>query len=964
LNNKLVLKQGVIAIALALGSTQFAIAQQAAEAPVTKVFVTGSNIKRADKEGSSPIQTVTAKQIAASGANTVAELLHSIPAFGSGTSVDVVDGGFSRGAATASLRGLGSSSTLVLLNGRRIASSAYADPNQGKSAVYDLNSIPLSAIERVEVFKDGASAVYGSDAIAGVINFITKSDFTGFDVAASASANDDGNFRRKTVNGVIGFGDLDKDRFNGFISFDVSQRDSTKIADATADVDQAVYSYINARLNPLSSSLTDQPFFYRERTPNGKNFATTYALRADVINRTNCDPSQKLVGSIAEHNLTATSVLVGRTFCNFNLNDFNEVQAAGKDANILARGTFKVSEAVTAFSEASYARSERTYLGAPRTVSSTSSSTVFAADGKPSSQFQLILPVGHPDNPFTAANGFTPSRSAVGFRMMGHNGGQENLNESFRVLAGLKGTSGAFDWETGVLWNRTERTEHYNGMLYRPVVERIMTENRTIAATIADPTSTRDLVNQGFSQVVQIDAKASTTLGKLSGGDIGLAFGGEARQEKIGLTPDMATQRGEIIGLANSVADGQRNVKSAFVELRTPFFKNFEMDFAGRYDKYPTESSFVPKVGSKWTVTEQLALRGTYARGFRAPALTQVSPGGVQSFVTVTDTVRCPDGVVPLGNATTADCAKSVSGLSKANPELKPEKSKSMSLGLILQPTKNLDVLVDFYNIKLRDETALLGAQTVVDHPAQYPGATVIRDTSAANQLVLANGTVVPNSGPLLQVNRSYINQGSTQVAGVDLEVSYRHSLGDYGRLSSTLNWSYLATFKRAMQPGDATHNTAGSNGGLADWAVSAGDNPRNRVSFSTNWTRGVHSVTGMMDFVDHVSLMRKYDNAVVYPVAYCYYGVGQPSSAYQLGGLPKYTNPHCEVASWTTFGLAYSYTGIKNLTLSMNIKNILDKAAPYDPRYGTSTVVEGYNSQLHNGMGRNFRVTAKYAFK
>ena len=171
LNQKLVLKRSVIAVAMAVAA-QAAFAQEA-QAPVQKVFVTGSNIKRADKEGSSPVQTVSAKQIAATGANTVAELLHSIPAFGSGASVDGSDGGFSNGASTASLRGLGSSSTLILLNGRRITASAYADPNQGKSAVYDLNTIPISAIERVEIFKDGASAVYGSDAIAGFINFIT-----------------------------------------------------------------------------------------------------------------------------------------------------------------------------------------------------------------------------------------------------------------------------------------------------------------------------------------------------------------------------------------------------------------------------------------------------------------------------------------------------------------------------------------------------------------------------------------------------------------------------------------------------------------------------------------------------------------------------------------------------------------------------------------------------------------------
>ncbi len=958
MSNKIILKQGVLAVALAFGSTQFAVAQENT-APVQKVYVTGSNIKRADKEGSSPVQTVTAKQIQASGANTVAELLHNIPAFGSGTSIDVVDGGFSRGAATASLRGLGSSSTLVLLNGRRITSSAYADPNQGKSAVYDLNTIPISAIDRVEIFKDGASAVYGSDAIAGVINFITKTDYTGFEMSASVSGNDDGEFGRKNVTGVFGFGDLEKDRFNGFVSFDLSKRDRTAIGDQK-DVANDLYRDIQGRLNPFSSSLSDQPFFYRERTAGAKNFANSYALRADVINRTNCDPSKQLTGSIAEHNLTATDTLVGRLFCNYDINQFSESQSAGKDANVLARGTFKVSDNVTAFAEAMYTRSERFYTGAPLAIRSTASTTVFSADGKPAQQFQIILPVGHPDNPFPT------SRAAVGFRLVNAPSGQENINESARLLAGVKGTTGNWDWEAAALWNRSERTENYYGRLYRPTLERIMTENRTIAATIADPNATRNLTNVGFAQVMGLDAKASTTLGKLPGGDIGLAFGGEIRQEKIGLTPDANTQRGDIVGLSNSLADGQRNVKSAFVELRTPFFKNFEMDFAGRYDKYPSESSFVPKVGSKWTVTDQVSVRGSYARGFRAPALTQVSPGGVQSFQTVTDSVRCPDGVNPLPGADKVDCAKGISSFSAANPNLKPEKSKSTSLGLILQPTKDIDVLLDWYRITLRDETALLSAQGVVDHPSQYPGATVIRDTNPANLLVDASGKTVPNSGPILQVNRSYINQGMTQVSGVDLEVTLRKSLGDYGRLSTTLNWAYLGTYKRAMKPGDTAHNTAGSNGGLSDWNISAGDNPRNRASWMTTWTQGVNSVTLGANFIDHVSLLRRYDNDVVYPVPYCHYGSGQPKDAYQLGGLPKFSNyySNCEVASWTTFDVSYSYTGIKNLTLSVNVRNFLDKAAPYDPRYGTSTTVEGFNSQLHNGMGRNFRVTAKYVFK
>lgn len=948
---KIVLKRSVVAVALTLASSHMvAIAQEVSADPaVQKVLVTGSNIKRSEKEGSSPVQTLNAKQIAATGANTVAELLHSIPAFGSGSSVDVTDGGFSRGAATASLRGLGSSSTLVLLNGRRITASAYADPNQGKSAVYDLNSIPVSAIERVEVFKDGASAVYGSDAIAGVVNFITKTNYTGAELTASISANDNGEFARQNLSGIFGFG---KDRFNAFVSFDVAKRDSTLIKNVN-DVEKGMYADINARLNPFSSSLSTSPFFYAERTPGGKNFANTYALRDLVKNRLDCPTSQQITGDRVAHNLTATDTLVGRTFCNFNANDYSEVQSAGKDANVLSRATYEITPSMTAFAEAGYSRSERTYLRAPTAFRGTASTTVFLLDGAPQ-QFQMILPVGHPDNPFPT------QRAAVGYRVSAP-GGAVNTNETYRLLAGLRGTVGEWDWETGFLWNRAERKEETFGMLYRPTLEKVMTQGWTLAQANADPSVTRDLTNRGFAQVSQIDAKASSAFGQLGGGQVGVAFGAEFRQEKIGLTPDLAVQRGDIIGLANSVADGRRNVSSAFFEVRTPWTKNFEMDFAGRYDKYPNlKGNFVPKVGGKLTINDQVAIRSTYAEGFRAPALTQVSPGGVQSFQTVTDSLRCPDGVNPVPGADKSDCAKGISSLSSATPDLRPEKSKSYSLGLILAPTKDIDVLIDYYRIKKVDETALFSAQYMIDHADRYP-ANVVRDNSAANQLVDGSGKPIANSGPIYQVNRSYVNQGSTEVSGVDFEVAFRKSLGDMGRLTANLNWSYLMSFKRAERPGDVATDTSGSAGGISDWSTSVGDNPKNRASMSVNWTRGDHSLTTSVDFVGPVSLLRRSDNDVFYEKPYCQYGSGQPSTAYQLGGLPKFSNyiTSCDVKSWTTTNLSYSYTGFKDLTLSFNIKNLFDIKAPYDPRYP----VEGFNTQLHNGQGRYFRVSANYHF-
>ncbi len=943
-------KHSVLAVALTLAAPGFVFAQ-AEQAPMQKVYVTGSNIKRADKEDSSPITVMTAKEITATGANTVAELLHNIPAFGSGTSNDILnDNGFSKGASTASLRGLGSSSTLVLLNGRRIAAAAYADPNNGKSTVYDLNSIPLSAIARVEVFKDGASAVYGSDAIAGVINFITKDDYQGAEISASTSANDDGQFNRNNINGVIGFGDLDKDRYNALISVDVSKRGHTGIKDVK-DIEQDQYSAINYRLNEYGSYASNTPFIFRELTAGKGNFSTS-AANGQYVKNSTAGCNGKVITGGPQHGIATTSMLYGRQFCSFDTADYYEAQSKGTDVNLLSKLTVKLGDNLTSFTEIGISRVEREYVGLPKTISSTAATTVFRVNGLPTS-YQLLLPSGHPDNPFTGY------RAAAVFRFAGTDGGAENVNKTYRFLTGLKGTAGAFDWESGFLYNRAERSDTGHGYLYRPVIDRIVTENRTIAATIADPNAVRDVTNTGYSQVMQLDAKASTSFGKLPGGEIGLAFGGEIRQEKLGLSSDPELASGNIIGLSNSVLAGQRTVKSGFVELRTPFSKTFDMDFAGRYDKYPNAKSFVPKVGAKWEATDKITFRGSFAKGFRAPSLSQVAPGGVQSFNnSFVDPIRCPDGKTPVPGADQLDCSRSISSVSAPNPNLKNETSKSYSFGAIINPTKNIDLLIDWYRIRKENETALLSSTFVAEHPDLYPGLAV-RD---ANNLVDANGNVIPNSGQLMAINRTFVNQGSTDTAGIDVEAAHRLNLGEMGRITTRLNYTYMLYFKRAERPGEVSHDLVGTNGGLADWATSVGDMPRHRFNIASTWTYGPHATTLSADYVSAVSLQRVWDNDVTYPVPYCHYGKGQPAGAYSLGGLPNYgySNPDCNVDEWLTFGAAYSYTGFKNWTLTANVKNLFDTKAPYDPRYPN----EGFNSQLHNGMGRYFRLTASYKFK
>ena len=962
MNKNFALKQSVIAVALTLVSTQAVLAQQAADTTTT-VYVTGSNLKRTAKEGTQPIQVITAKDIRDSGVSTVTELMRQVPSMGTDQNLDTNDGGFSRGVSTASLRGLSSTSTLILLNGRRMTPSAYADPNNGNSTLYDLNSIPLSALERVEILKDGASAVYGSDAIGGVINFITKSNYDGLEVSARISGNDDGKFKRKGANFFWGKGDVDSDGYNVFVTADVSDRDRVQRSDVT-DIQFNLMRTLNGRYaTPYGSAVSASPSFYRETAPGSNNFAVTRANMADrLVTRTNCDPSQQLVGSTAM-GLAATSVFVGRTFCNYDTTKFLEGTGAGKDASVMSRGVFKLSQNVKVFAEAAYTRSERAYTAAPITLGQASTTNFTSVSvGTP---FQAILPIGHPDNPFPNA------RASIGYRFENIRGGTEVINENTRFVTGLQGTLGSWDWESGVLYNQSAKDEIYFGRLYLPTLRKLNT-GTSLAALTADPTLARDVTNVNKAAILQWDVKANTQFGQLGGGAIGVAVGAEFRRETIKLTPDPLLAAGDIFGLANTIIDGERDVKSAFFEVRTPFLKNFEMDFAGRVDKYPgIKTNFVPKVGAKWSLSDSVAFRGSYARGFRAPALVQVTPGGAQFFQTgIYDPRRCEtDEETPKPGASEVDCNKSAAGTGGANPDLVPEKAKSFSFGAIFSPNTNLDISFDLYKIRKEGEVALGTTFEALKREDQVPG-NVLRDPNPANWVRDAAGNPVPNTGPLLMVKLPWTNQGAVEVQGVDFDVAYRKNLGEFGSLSTKLNSSYTHSYTLAQNAGDVEHNLAGYNAGIADWNLSSGiDIPRWKTSLSASLTRGDHAFNANLNYVGKVSLQRLYNGDTTYAQPFCHYGTRKATDAEPNRNVttPLYEAyfPKCAINSWTRVGVGYTYGGIKNLSVNFNIQNLFDTKAPYDPAAAATSgaPLAGYNEGLHNPYGRYFSLSAKYTF-
>ncbi|UVW29674.1 TonB-dependent siderophore receptor [Massilia sp. H6] len=960
------LKYSVVAVAMAIAAAPWAHGQTSSvEAPAT-VYVTGSNLKRTDKEGTQPIQTITAKEIRESGAATVTELMRLVPSMGTDQNLDTNDGGFSRGVSTASLRGLSSTSTLVLLNGRRMTPSAYADPNNGNSTLYDLNSIPLAALERVEILKDGASAVYGSDAIGGVINFITKSNYQGREVSARISGNDSGNFKRKGVNFFAGTGDLESNGYNVFVTGDVSERDRVRREDVK-DIKFDEYKRLQNRYaTPYGSTISGSPIFYRESAPGSRSFTATQANAADRLRVTlNCDPSRILTGSTAM-GLAATSVFINRQFCNYDLPQHLEGISDGRDGSLMSRGVLKLGANARAFAELAYARTERTYDSTPIAIS-TGQTTNFTATGIAPS-YQTILPIGHPDNPFPNA------RASVAYRFENAPRGTETINENGRLLAGLQGTNFNWDWEGAFLYNEARRNDSYKGRLSLPVL-RTLNDGSTLAQVTANPALFRSTESNDKASIMQFDVKANTTFGSLPGGAVGVAVGAEARREKLVMRPDPELAAGNIFGLANTVIDGERDVKSGFIEIRTPFLKNFEMDFAGRWDKYEgMDANFVPKVGAKWTATNTLAFRGTYAEGFRAPALSQVTPGGAQFFLSnLFDPKRCEaDERTPKPGATEVDCRKSASGTGGANPDLKPETSKSYSFGILFSPNTSWDFGIDAYKIRKEGEVALGSAFDALRNEDTNPGL-IVRDQNPANFITDAAGKPIPGTGPLLMVREPWINQGAVEVRGIDLDVAYRKNLGSMGNFSAKLTSAYLHSYTLQQEPGDARHNLAGFNAGLIDWNLSSGiDLPRWKTSISASLSRGEHAFSGSINYTGPVSLARKFDNNTTYPMSFCHYApavnagtaVNFPSAS---GAVPGYLAafPDCSVREWIRVGVGYTYTGIKNLALTFNVQNLFDEAAPYDPRYGASSgqPLAGYNEGLHNPYGRYFTISAKYKF-
>ncbi|MEO3680497.1 TonB-dependent receptor [Rheinheimera sp. FR7-31] len=969
-----------LAVAASFFVTPFAFAAEEMpkeEQKIEKIEVTGSRIKGVDLEGTQPLVVISADDIKNSGANSVYELLQDLGQVrgGTGTFSTSESGATSTstpaGQAAASLRGLGPSSTLTLINGRRVAASSFA---AGTQNFVDINSIPLAAIERVEVLATGASAIYGADAVAGVINYILKKDYEGAEVTLSY-ANSTASSNDATVNANLLFGTnvaggnltLFADLFDreGYMA---SDRDFTK-----QPALQSNYSYL-------------------PKLRDGANI-NYYSVRSgNEIGNPNC-----------------TSPLVttefGEEICAYYANQDDQLESPFESQSAGFIFTKYINDLVWN-TDFFFSTTKSTAISSPAPIEQVEQVNPDHGAWVPETALD-IYPADYVDflydelwiDPFDTLAG----QELWGFQYSARFNDPrtiENKTDSFRLTSSLGGDIADWQWESAILLSQSKSKQKaiagiYNRYKYSALVHGELCSDGSIANFDEDmglscssgqllaafnPLLQNDAANNallsnaqevptrdGKSTVYGWDLRFSGDLMEFNDDFIRAAFGIEARKEEITDTPSLnARARPEnrylvdVFGFGSSLSEADRTQAAAFAEIYAPLSDTVELQLAGRYDYYDDfGSTFNPKVGLTWRPHDTLAIRGSWATSFRAPSLTQA---GVK-LRTTTATYDCS------ANQTVADLycegfgdVRRPNVLELGNPDLQAETSESVSFGFAWSPTDNTTLTVDYWQFsheKLVDTdlTAML-ARTATDASVRHCGLVPEGETGIAYNPDLclvtdeAGLTVEDEGANMAQILDAWVafdeprfaelpllrdhviqleNVGQQDVKGVDLRFSHTLDFAG-GRLGLDADWTHYVSFER---------NKAGSD--EIESLIGTFRYPENIASARISWS-GEAVYVGLTalytsSYQDDISRLRGRNI----------------DELTDLGLLDE--NGQREVSAWTTLRANIGYD-FENASLNFTVDNLLDRDPP--AVYGTA---RGFDSINHDAFGRNYRVSFSYFF-
>ena len=751
---------GVIGTGVAL-SISPAFAQQAGTPErLEKIEVTGSNIKRTDLENVNPVQTITRQEIERTGQATVAELLRSISANTGQSYNETFTNSFSRGASGIALRGLSQKNTLVLLNGRRVANYGFAQNLQ--DTYVDLNAIPINAVERVEILKDGASAIYGSDAIAGVVNVILRRDYQGAEIGGSYGRAYEGGLAEKQGSAVVGFGQPGRDKFNVLIAANYFKRDLLKYTDRDYIKDQDFRRFGGINNNSTGAGTYQRTGF----TPNRVPFST-------------CG----LIGNPGFVTPNSNFSTISGNVCAYSPSPFLTLFPATEREQLVTSGTFDIAPTLSAFGDFAYSHNKTFQVFTPTPFSSTTVAFNPATGGV--RRIPATLPVGNPSNPFTVPTNISYAFFDVGGR------NNEITSRFYRALGGLKGSFGKWDWETAYLHSENEDRDVGFNRIDSFVLARVLADGSyNFLNPYTTPAITQQLrinpTRRSLSKLDLIDAKTSTELAQLPAGPLGFAAGAEFKRESIADRPDALLTSGNVLAQGATATDGSRRTTAVYAEFNVPIVKKLEASIAAREDHYSDfGSAFSPKVGLKWQVIPEFLVRATASKGFRAPSLPENSASSATFFQTVTDR-NAPGGPANV----------TIAGVFSGNKELSPERSKNYNAGFVFAPDPTTSFGIDLYSIEQKDLVGTDSSQFIVDNPTLFPGQ-LIRD---------------PITGNLVSVLNRYRNLTALRTMGYDIDFRKALTVAQLGKFTLNGNWTYLQRYRTQPASGQPLKDYAGNN--------------------------------------------------------------------------------------------------------------------------------------------------------
>lgn len=852
------------ALCLMAGSmlTMNGYAQAVTEEPakLQKIEITGSNIKRVQTEGASPVQIITRAELEKTGATSLSSVIQNLSSNNAGALTGVEYNGFSPGATTASLRGLGSGATLVLVNGRRVAQYGITG---FQSQFANLDAIPVGAVDHIDVLLDGASAIYGSEAIAGVINIWLRKDYTGSEVKVSGGTTSHGKAKSKDFNLSYGMGDIAADKFNLMGFFEHHDSDALSMRDINAYNSQD----------------------YRGFGITKGDRRTAYSV-----------PGNVLINNV----ITAlpgcpTANLAPNGRCLLDRFDWTDAVPKRSNDSFFARGEYQFSANHSFFIEAGVTQIKTNLRFDPQFYANDDAGTFTIAGGK-----SYLVRTGD-----------------LGARTI------DVKDTETRVIGGFKGTLGSWEYDTSLGYLQSKVNVDQRGFIITDQMEAALANGTYVPGASNNAADVRARISpmlrrQGENKTWFADLKVSNSeLFELPGGFAGSAAGIEYRRESTSDVDDQyfLDQRVYSIGGLPKLPFSSRNVASAYGELNLPVLKSLELSTAVRADNYSVGgNSLTPKIGAKWSVLPTVVLRGTIAKGFRAPNFREISPSVSVGFYNgQQDPVLCQTGNEP-------DCNISLKANISGNANLKPEKSTSNTIGIVWEPVKDYSVTLDYYKIERRDEISSLDITYLLSNQ---------KDPNFAKFITRDKG------GHITEVSLPYINIGKTQVSGFDLDFKGKQNLGEYGKLNFRSKMSLTREYLTTPFPDSETvdYNKTYSQ-------------PEFRGSLAVGWEKGPWSHEASGNYIS----------------GYDY--VGTPADSCKIDIIYGAPTSYCRVAATTTWNWFTGYKGFKNMELALNISNLFDTKPPFDARSALNNGSFPYNSGYNSPFGRRFQFSVKYAFK